>query len=161
MTNAFEYGDALLVDSDQNQETQAEADGEPRSPLPIPSNQPYLNLATFRTVVLGDESVFEKSFLEMDLSGSFRLDPVAELELQPSASGLLGEFWSTITTDNNKKMFNMFIDVIGKTIRKHHVIHRPSIEEPKARESLLTPGMCHSASKTSLRSSPSSSGLHY
>ncbi|KAF9063947.1 rab-GTPase-TBC domain-containing protein [Rhodocollybia butyracea] len=170
MTNAFEYGDALLADSDQsqenqdqetqNQETQAGVDGEP---LPIPSNQPYLNLATFRMVVLADEIL--ESFFETDLSGSFRLDPVAELELQPSASGLLGEFWSTIATDNNKKMFNMFTDEIGKTIGKHQVIHRPSIgryknlEEPKARESLLTPGMRHSASKTSLRSSPSSSSL--
>lgn len=45
------------------------------------------------------------------------------------------------------------------------MIHRPSIgrytklEEPKARESLLTPSMKHSASKSSLKTSGSSSSL--
>ncbi|KAJ3745863.1 rab-GTPase-TBC domain-containing protein [Lentinula detonsa] len=160
MTNAFEYGDALLTDVDHKEILEGD---EPGSPLPLPSNQPYLNLATFRMVVLADEIL--ESFFETDLSASFRLDPVAELELPTSSSGLLGEFWSTIATDNNKKMFNMFTDEIGKTIGKHQVIHRPSIgryknlEEPKARESLLTPGMRHSTSKSSLRSSPSSSSL--
>ena len=45
MTNAFEYGDALLpqpADTPKNDNTTA----EPTSPLPIASNQPYLNLAT-------------------------------------------------------------------------------------------------------------------
>jgi hypothetical protein len=41
MTNAFEYGDALLPQP----EATAEADGETTLP-PIASNQPYLNLAT-------------------------------------------------------------------------------------------------------------------
>ncbi|KAE9405257.1 TBC-domain-containing protein [Gymnopus androsaceus JB14] len=163
MTNAFEYGDALLADSEESKETVQ--DDEPRSPLPIPSNQPYLNLATFRMVVLADEIL--ESFFETDLSASFRLDPVAELELPASNSGLLGDFWSTIATDTNKKMFNMFTDEIGKTIGKHQVVHRPSIgrykhlEEPKARESLLTPGMRHFCiqidSATLPASSPSSS----
>ncbi|KAJ3893867.1 rab-GTPase-TBC domain-containing protein [Lentinula edodes] len=162
MTNAFEYGDALLADVDQHKEVEDD-ETEPRSPLPLPSNQPYLNLATFRMVVLADEIL--ESFFETDLSASFRLDPISELELPPSSSGLLGEFWSSIATDSNKKMFNLFTDEIGKTIGKHQVVHRPSIgryktlEEPKARESLLTPGMRHSASKSSLRSSPSSSSL--
>lgn len=45
------------------------------------------------------------------------------------------------------------------------VIHRPSIgrytklEEPKARESLLTPAMRHSSSKSSLRTSESSTSI--
>lgn len=141
MTNAFEYGDALLADSAESKETekekaQEEEDESPRSPLPIASNQPYLNLATyvlyfllwlssfnvcysFRMVVLADEIL--ESFFETDLSASFRLDPVTELELPAPNSGLLGDFWSTIATDNNKKMFNMFTDEIGKTIGKHQV----------------------------------------
>ncbi|GAW04472.1 TBC-domain-containing protein [Lentinula edodes] len=45
MTNAFEYGDALLADVDQHKEVEDD-ETEPRSPLPLPSNQPYLNLAT-------------------------------------------------------------------------------------------------------------------
>ncbi|KAF8889264.1 rab-GTPase-TBC domain-containing protein [Infundibulicybe gibba] len=145
MTNAFEYGDALLP--------QPEGDNE--EPPTIGSNEPYLNLATFRMVVLADEVL--ESFFETDLSASFKLEPLPEMELPVSNSGLLGDIWSTIATDTNKKMFNMFTDEIGKTIGKHQVIHRPSIgrytklEEPKARESLLTPSMRKSASKSSLR----------
>ncbi|KAJ7863176.1 rab-GTPase-TBC domain-containing protein [Mycena leptocephala] len=152
MTNAFEYGDALLPPSEDPPETN-EQGGE--TPPSVPTNQPYLNLATFRMVVLADEVL--ESFFETDLSASFRLEPLPEMELPVSSSGLLGDIWSTIATDNNKKMFNMFTDEIGKTIGKHRcVIHRPSIgrytklEEPKARESLLTPSMRHSASKSSL-----------
>ncbi|KAK7031705.1 rab-GTPase-TBC domain-containing protein [Favolaschia claudopus] len=153
MTNAFEYGDALQPPSDEPPQTN-EQGGE--TPPSLPTNQPYLNLATFRMVVLADEVL--ESFFETDLSASFRLEPLPEMELPVSSSGLLGDIWSTIATDNNKKMFNMFTDEIGKTIGKHQVIHRPSIgrytklEEPKARESLLTPSMRHSASKSSLSS---------
>ncbi|PBK98911.1 TBC-domain-containing protein [Armillaria gallica] len=159
MTNAFEYGDALLP---RPEDETGEVD-EPSSPPPIASNQPYLNLATFRMVVLADEVL--ESFFETDLSASFRLDPLPDMELPTSNSGLLGDIWSTIATDSNKKIFNMFTDEIGKTIGKHQVIHRPSIgrytklEEPKARESLLTPSMRHSPSKASLKSSESTSTL--
>lgn len=57
MTNAFEYGDALLADSAESKETEKEKaqeeEGEsPRSPLPIASNQPYLNLATYVFYIL-------------------------------------------------------------------------------------------------------------
>ncbi|KAG5642157.1 hypothetical protein DXG03_003541 [Asterophora parasitica] len=156
MTNAFEYGDALLPapeGADANHEG-ADDGREPTSPSIIESNQPYLNLATFRMVVLADEVL--ESFFETDLSGSFKLEPVPDAELPVSGSGLLGDLWSTIATDSNKKMFNMFTDEIGKTIGKHQIINRPSIgryttlEEPKARESLLTPSMRKSPSKASL-----------
>jgi len=149
MTNAFEYGDTLLPQSE---------DG---APVEIGSNQPYLNLATFRMVVLADEIL--ESFFETDLSASFRLQPLPELELPiANNTGLLNDIWSTIATDSNKKFFNMFTDEIGKTIGKHQVIHRPSIgrittlQEPKARESLLTPSMRHSASKSSVATDTSS-----
>ncbi|KAJ7609018.1 rab-GTPase-TBC domain-containing protein [Roridomyces roridus] len=151
MTNAFEYGDALQPETGEAPIIN-EQGGE--TPPAVPTNQPYLNLATFRMVVLADEVL--ESFFETDLSASFRLEPLPEMELPVSSSGLLGDIWSTIATDNNKKMFNMFTDEIGKTIGKHQVVHRPSIgrytklEEPKLRESLLTPSMRHSASKSSL-----------
>jgi TBC1 domain family member 8/9 len=73
-------------------------------------------------VVLADEIL--ESFFETDLSASFRLESHQETELPPptsSSSGLLGDLWSTIATDSNKKMFNMFTDEIGKTIGKHQV----------------------------------------
>ncbi|GLB43224.1 putative TBC-domain-containing protein [Lyophyllum shimeji] len=161
MTNAFEYGDALLPQAEEGTENKSETGAEPPSPRVIESNQPYLNLATFRMVVLADEVL--ESFFETDLSASFRLEPVPDAEIPASANGLLGDLWSTIATDSNKKMFHMFTDEIGKTIGKHQVIHRPSIgrytklEEPKARESLLTPSMRKSPSKASLTGSGSAS----
>ncbi|KAJ7595834.1 rab-GTPase-TBC domain-containing protein [Mycena floridula] len=160
MTNAFEYGDALLPQSESVND-----DEPPPSPPPLAPNLPYLNLATFRMVVLADEVL--ESFFEADLSASFRLEPILDyIDLPPLPSGgLLGDIWSTIATDTNKKLLNMVTDEIGRAVGKHQVIHRPSIgrytklEEPKARESLLTPGMKHSTSKPSLRSSPSTSSL--
>ncbi|EKM82068.1 hypothetical protein AGABI1DRAFT_70677 [Agaricus bisporus var. burnettii JB137-S8] len=153
MTNAFEYGDALLAGPETKE---GEGEGSPKSPQ-IESNQPYLNLATFRMVVLADEIL--ESFFETDLSASFQLAPVPELELPPAstggASGFLGDLWSSIATDSNKKMFNMLTDEFGKTIGKHQVINKPSIgrytklEEPKARESLLTPSMKSTSSSKS------------
>ncbi|KAF4611272.1 hypothetical protein D9613_006620 [Agrocybe pediades] len=160
MTNAFEYGDALLPKPDNAPATGESGDQEVSSPPPIPSNQPYLNLATFRMVVLADEVL--ESFFETDLSESFKLHALPEMELPSSNSGLLGDLWSTIATDSNKKIFNMFTDEIGKTIGKHQVVNKPSIgrytklEEPKARESLLTPTLRKTLSKMSLSGSSSS-----
>ncbi|TFY68288.1 hypothetical protein EVG20_g3622 [Dentipellis fragilis] len=146
MSNAFEYGDALLPQSD----------GDGSDPPQLDSNQPYLNLATFRMVILAEEVL--ESFFETDLSASFKLEPVPLMELPSTNSGFLNGLWSTIATDDNKKLFNKFSDELGKTIGKHQVVHRPSIgrhhalEEPRARESLLTPSMRRSSSKSSLSS---------
>lgn len=153
MANAFEYGDALLPQSGNNFESNTSNVGSPTSPQ-IGCNQPYLNLATFRMVVLAEEVL--ESFFETDLSESFKLRPPSEVELSSANSGFLGDIWSSIATDNNKKMFNLFTDEIGKTIGKHQVVHKPSIgrytklEEPRARESLLTSTQRQSFSKTSL-----------
>ena len=152
-SNAFEYGDALLPRSEGEEE---EGETSPQ----IESNQPYLNLATFRMVVLADEVL--ESFFETDLSASFRLEPVPLMELPPSNSGFLGGLWSNIASDDNKKLFNKFSDELGKTIGRHQIIHRPSIgrytsvEEPRARESLLMPSMRRSSSKSSLSPSTTS-----
>ncbi|OBZ73511.1 hypothetical protein A0H81_05948 [Grifola frondosa] len=151
MSNAFEYGDALLPRSEG-----ASPDSEPP---PVGSNQPYMNLATFRMVVLADEIL--ESFFETDFSSTFRLEPVPLMDVPNSNSGLLGGLWSNIASDDNRKIFNKFTDEIGRTIGKHQVYHRPAIgkytalEEPKARESLLTPTMRRSASKSSLTTTES------
>ncbi|KAI0917895.1 hypothetical protein AcW1_006904 [Taiwanofungus camphoratus] len=155
MSNAFEYGDALLP--------RPEGSNTDDAPPQIESNQPYMNLATFRMVVLADEIL--ESFFETDFSRTFRLEPVSSLELPASNSGLLGGLWSNIATDDNRKIFNRFTDEIGRTIGKHQVYHRPAIgkytalEEPKARESLLTPTMRRSTSKSSLTATESSTSL--
>jgi hypothetical protein len=110
-------------------------------------------------VVLADEIL--ESFYETDLSASFKLETVPGIELPESSTGLLGGLWSAVATEDNKKMFNRLTDEFGKTIGKHQVINKPSIgrytglEEPKARESLLTPGMRKSPSKSILTATES------
>jgi hypothetical protein len=151
MSNAFEYGDALLP--------RPEGTPEDAPTPPVETNQPYLSLATFRMVVLADEVL--ESFFETDLSASFRLEPVPLMELPPSSSGFLGGLWSNIATDSNVKLFHKLTDEVGKTIGRHQVIHRPSIgrytsiEETRPRESLLTPGMRSSSSSSGTTSAAS------
>jgi hypothetical protein len=105
-------------------------------------------------VVLADEVL--ESFFDQDFSGTFRLEPTPLEELPTSASGFLSGMWSTIATNDNRKIFHKLSDEVGRTIGKHKVEHMPAIgryttlEEPKARESLLTPSMRRSASRTSL-----------
>ncbi|KAI0343351.1 TBC-domain-containing protein [Trametopsis cervina] len=148
MSNAFEYGDALLP--------RPEGSNPEDDPPPLESNQPYINLATFRMVVLADEVL--ESFFETDFSSTFRLEHVPMMELPNSNAGILGGLWGSLTSDDNRKIFNRLTDEVGRTIGKHQVFHRPAIgkftalEEPKARESLLTPTMRRSSSKASLRS---------
>jgi TBC1 domain family member 8/9 len=105
-------------------------------------------------VVLADEIL--ESFFETDLSASFKLESVPDLELPTSSGGFLEDLWSNIATEDNKKIFHKLSDELGKTIGKHQVVYRPRIgrytklEEPKARESLVS-----SASKSTFASSSS------
>lgn len=100
-------------------------------------------LNSFRMVVLADEIL--ESFFETDLTASFKLESVPDLELPTSGGGFLEDLWSNIATEDNKKMFHKISDELGKTIGKHQVIYRPTIgrftklEEPKARETLISP----------------------
>ena len=110
-------------------------------------------------VVLADEIL--ESFFETDFASTFKWEPVPDMERPNSNTGLLGGLWASVTSDDNKKIFNRLTDEVGRTIGKHQVFHRPAIgkftsfEEPKARESLLTPTMRRSSSKASLTSSSS------
>ncbi|KAG8744610.1 hypothetical protein FRC10_009835 [Ceratobasidium sp. 414] len=159
MTNAFEFGDALLPAAVGTED----GAGTPT----VGSHVPYLNLATqvlvsyplqrnyiadygprFRMVVLADEIL--ESFFESDLTASFRLEPVPEAQVPQPKGGFLGGLMSAIVTDDNMRIFNRFADEVGKTIGKHQVANKPSIgkldrvvalQEPKARESLLTASM--------------------
>lgn len=70
-------------------------------------------------VVLADEVL--ESFFETDFSASFRLEAVPSMELPDTNYGFLGGLWSSLASDDNKKIFNKFSDELGKTIGKHQV----------------------------------------
>lgn len=70
-------------------------------------------------VVLADEIL--ESFFELDFSATFRLEPVPIQDIPNSNTGLLGDLWHNIASDDNRKIFNRFTDGIGKTIGKHQV----------------------------------------
>ena len=114
-------------------------------------------------VVLADEIL--ESFFETDFSATFRLEPVPMMEIPNSNQGLLGGLWHNLASDDNRKIFHKVTDEIVKTNGKHQVLYRPAIgmfttlEEPKARESRLTPTMRRSASKASLGLSESAEVL--
>ncbi|KZS94383.1 TBC-domain-containing protein [Sistotremastrum niveocremeum HHB9708] len=164
MTNAFEYGDA--IHETERLKTSGEAESE--KPQELGNNQPYLNLATFRMVVLADEIL--ESFFETDLTASFQLQSIPDGPLATPKSGFFGGLLSTIVTDDNVKRFHKFSDDLGKTIGQHQVVHRPSIgridrpialQEPKAREPLLSstsprPSVS-SASSSTVLATPSNS----
>lgn len=104
--------------------------------------------------MLADEVL--ESFFGQDFSGTFRLEPTPLEELPTSNSSFLSGMWSSIATNDNRKIFQKLSDEVGRTIGKHKIEHMPAIgryttlEEPKARESLLTPSMRNSASHASL-----------
>ncbi|KAF8579906.1 TBC-domain-containing protein [Ramaria rubella] len=159
MTNAFEYGDEML------QQAMQISNNAEKSPQ-IGTNQPYLNLATFRMVVLADELL--ESFFETDLAASFQFEVLPDSQSQQNKGGFLGGLLSTFVTDDGKKMFNRLTDEVGKTIGKHQVVHRPSIgktkalQEPKAWETLLSSSsksVPRSTSTPSLRTSSSMTSL--
>ncbi|PVG04743.1 putative MDR1-Mac1p interacting protein [Serendipita vermifera] len=125
MTNAFEYGDALLPKAEQGTpEVPKEVSANTMPLAPSSTNQPYLNKATFRMVVLADPLL--EAFFDIDLPRSFQLTPVTDLpgpkpQVNAGLLGNVGGFLSSFVTDDNKKIFNSFVDDMGKAIGKHQV----------------------------------------
>lgn len=70
-------------------------------------------------VVLADEIL--ESFFETDFSATFKLEPVPMMEIPNSNASLLGGLWTSIASDDNRKIFNRFTDEVGKSIGKHTV----------------------------------------
>ena len=105
-------------------------------------------------VVLADEIL--ESFFETDFSSTFRLEPVPLMDLPQAGASLLGGLWQNLASDDNRRILNRVADEVGRAVGRHQVFTRPaigkytSLEEPKARESLLTPTMRRSASRASL-----------
>lgn len=161
--NAFEFGDATApegsVTSPQDRETldgdkeTASSARERSDSTAGPHNLPYLNLATFRMVVLADELL--ENFFDRDLSASFQLERTEEEDYHQAhqrPEGLLGGLMNLVITNENKNRLNRLADGFGAALGKHAEWRKPSlakIADPqtianassdlRARESLLTP----------------------
>ena len=73
-------------------------------------------------VVLADEVL--ESFFETDLSASFKLVALPEMELPTSSMSSfapIAGFLSSLVTDDNKKMFNYGMDKLGTFVGAHQV----------------------------------------
>lgn len=73
-------------------------------------------------VVLADPLL--EAFFDVDLPRSFRLSVVDNAPKNQTGVGLLGNvggFFQSFVTDDNKKIFNSFVDDMGKAIGKHQV----------------------------------------
>jgi len=76
-------------------------------------------------VVLADPLL--EAFFDVDLPRSFKLLPVEDSSIRRNQPGLgvlgnaVGGFLSSFVTDDNKKIFNSFVDDMGKAIGKHQV----------------------------------------
>ncbi|WVQ83298.1 hypothetical protein IAT38_005437 [Cryptococcus sp. DSM 104549] len=166
--NAYEFGDATApegsVTSPKDRET-FDGDKETASSArqrsdstAAPHNLPYLNLATFRMVVLADELL--ESFFDRDLAASFQLERT-EVEDYHQAhqrpEGILGGLMNLVVTNENKNRLNRFTDGLGSALGRHAEWRKPSlakVSDPtapssgassdlRARESLLTPAQQH------------------
>nr|ODN93686.1 GTPase activating protein [Cryptococcus depauperatus CBS 7855] len=161
--NAFEFGDATAppgsVTSPKDKETlngdleTASSARERSNSTAAPHNLPYLNLATFRMVVLADELL--ENFFDHDLTASFQLECTEEEDYHQAhqkPEGLIGGLMNMVVTNENKNRFNRFADGFGAALGRHAEWRKPSLAKDadpnniantaanlRARESLLTP----------------------
>ncbi|KAF8326467.1 hypothetical protein F5887DRAFT_225440 [Amanita rubescens] len=75
----------------------------------VEMNQPYVNPATFRMVVLADDHVVPGSFFETDLP---QVATTVRAWTPVAGTGILGDIWSSIATDSNE-LCNTFTDEMG------------------------------------------------
>ncbi|GFZ47757.1 GTPase-activating protein GYP2 [Saitozyma sp. JCM 24511] len=161
--NAYEFGDATapeeykkatedLVPIDGGEESASHVRERSNSSATA-NNMPYLNLATFRMVVLADEIL--ENFFGRDLPASFQLDSTQEEDYHQAhqkPEGLLGGLMNLVVTNENKNRFNRFADGFGAALGKHAEWRKPSLAKAaqaqaapspdlSARESLLTPSV--------------------
>ncbi|ORY31029.1 rab-GTPase-TBC domain-domain-containing protein [Naematelia encephala] len=158
--NAYEFGDATAPQSSVpspedrvpiNGEGETASESRHRSNSTAgPHNLPYLNLATFRMVVLADELL--EGFFGNDLPASFQLGRMEEEDYHQhhqKPEGILGGLMNLVVTNENKNRLNRLADGFGAALGKHAEWRKPSLNKtiPSSpnldlgtRESLLVPG---------------------
>ncbi|WVW78360.1 hypothetical protein I302_100314 [Kwoniella bestiolae CBS 10118] len=154
--NAYEFGDATAPEGSVDERIPIDGDKETASGARErsnssagPHNLPYLNLATFRMVVLADELL--ENFFANDLTASFQLEQTGDEDYHQAhqrSEGLLGGLMNLVVTNENKNRLNRLADGFGAALGKHAEWRKPALSktiEPstsgdlRARESLLTP----------------------
>ncbi|WWD00655.1 hypothetical protein V866_007590 [Kwoniella sp. B9012] len=155
--NAYEFGDATAPEGSVDEKIPIHGDRETASGARErsdssagPHNLPYLNLATFRMVVLADELL--ENFFANDLTASFQLEQTGDEDYHQAhqrPEGLLGGLMNLVVTNENKNRLNRLADGFGAALGKHAEWRKPSLAKTveastssgdlKARESLLTP----------------------
>ncbi|KAJ9120087.1 hypothetical protein QFC22_002985 [Naganishia vaughanmartiniae] len=166
--NAFDFGDATapeeslqpqeipleeIVPLDEKSATETRRRAETVS---SPHNAPYLNLATFRMVILADELL--EGFFSTDLAASFQLEPSqGEYHVNHAKQEtLVGGLMNLVLTNENKSRFNRFADGIGSALGRHAEWRKPAIgktdpvhatTDVQARESLLNPAQMGEAQR--------------
>ncbi|WVQ69324.1 uncharacterized protein L199_007541 [Kwoniella botswanensis] len=155
--NAYEFGDATAPEGSVDEKVPIHGDRETASGARErsdssagPHNLPYLNLATFRMVVLADELL--ENFFANDLTASFQLEQTGDEDYHQAhqrPEGLLGGLMNLVVTNENKNRLNRLADGFGAALGKHAEWRKPALTKTvesstssgdlKARESLLTP----------------------
>ncbi|KAJ9094355.1 hypothetical protein QFC19_007963 [Naganishia cerealis] len=158
--NAFDFGDAtapeeslqpkempldepVALDEKSATETRKRAES-----VSSPHNAPYLNLATFRMVILADELL--EGFFSTDLAASFQLEASqGEYHVNHAKQEtLVGGLMNMVLTNENKSRFNRLADGIGSALGRHAEWRKPAIgktdpvhttTDVQTRESLLNP----------------------
>lgn len=103
--NAFEYAESVNP-TESTEKADSDDDGK-RSPafVNVNADRPYLNLATFRMVVLAEELL--ESFFDEDFRLSWKLETlIAEDKPKvPGAVGWFDDLIGALVTDENKVRF--------------------------------------------------------
>ncbi|WWC86831.1 uncharacterized protein L201_001710 [Kwoniella dendrophila CBS 6074] len=158
--NAYEFGDATAPEGSVDEKAPIDGDKETASGARErsnssagPHNLPYLNLATFRMVVLADELL--ENFFANDLTASFQLVQTEDEDYHQAhqkSEGLLGGLMNLVVTNENKNRLNRLADGFGSALGRHAEWRKPALSKAsdpsitpssssdlRARESLLTP----------------------
>jgi hypothetical protein len=116
----------------------------------------FIDLATFRMVILADELL--EGFFSTDLAASFQLEPSqGEYHVnQAKQETLVGGLMNMVLTNENKSRFNRLADGIGSALGRHAEWRKPAIgktdpvhatTDVQSRESVLNPAQMGEAQR--------------
>lgn len=140
--NAFEYAESVKTPLEPKVLLPGDdVDGRYTPPLVnVQPDRPYLNLATFRMVVLAEELL--ESFFDVDLRSSWKLEVlIAEEKPKPAgvAASWFGGLMEVLVTDENKERLNRLGDLAGRSLKIQRVEQKPSLGKLDSTSAFLDP----------------------